>query len=360
MGKIRVVVGGLFGSESKGRTAGFLLNEKVSPELQLTIRVGGPQAGHIVTGHGPDGPEHHWKLRTVPVGSVCRKDALLAIGSGSEVEPERLKVELDELDAAGYAATSRLYIDPMATWMGPEYKMREVQSDITSRLGSTSTGVGEARVDRIMRRAKTVGDVADTEPVMNYVKTTPIRDLVTGHLQAGGTALVEAAQGCHLDLYRGPYPFATSGRTTAIDALAAAEVVPWQHPRSELQVWLAVRVNPIRVGGNSGPMDNEISWEDLGVDPEITTVTRRVRRVAQWNPGLIAQSVDWCGGAPTVRLSMSHLDYLFPEVADAKSVDDFPKEAVEWLLQAEEDCGAQIALVGVSPSTTLVFRSELI
>lgn len=359
MGKIRVVVGGLYGSESKGRTAGFLLNEKVSPEAQLTIRVGGPQAGHIVTGDGPDGPEHHWKLRSVPVGSVCRKDAQLAIASGSEIDPERLNTELDELDAAGYRASHRLLIDEMATWMSPEHKFREASSDITARLGSTSTGVGEARTDRIMRRAMLARDNTLTRHG-DAVTFGTVRDVANDHLNAGNTVLIEAAQGCHLDLFRGPYPFATSGRTTAIDALASAEVVPWQYPQSELQVWLAVRVNPIRVGGNSGPMDNEISWEDLGVDPEITTVTKRVRRVAQWNPSLVAQSVDWCGGAPTVRLSMSHLDYLFPEVADAKSVDDFPKEAIEWLLQAEQDCGAQIALVGVSPSTTLVFRDELI
>lgn len=355
MGKIRVVVGGLYGSESKGRTAGFLLNEKVSPEPQLTIRVGGPQAGHIVTGPGPDGPEHHWKLRSVPVGSVCRSDAILAIASGSEIDPERLKLELDELDEYGYNATKRVAIDPMATWMGPEHKLREVQSDITARLGSTSTGVGEARVDRIMRRASLARDSG--HPQITY---TPVRDLASAYLKKDRTVLIEAAQGCHLDLYRGPYPFGTSGRTTAIDALASAEVIPWQHPNSQLQVWLAVRVNPIRVGGNSGPLKNETSWDALGVEPEITTVTKRVRRVGQWDPELVAQSVDWCGGAPTVRLSMSHLDYLFPEVAGANSIDDFSDEVISWLFQAEQDCGAYIGLVGVSPSKTLVFRDDLL
>lgn len=357
MSKLRVVVGGMYGSESKGRTAGFLLSEEVSPLPQLTIRVGGPQAGHIVVGRDPDTGEdgYHWKLRSVPVGAVCRRDAILAIASGSEVDHERLAFERAELDRAGYDVSSRLFVDPAATWMTPEHKDREVGSDITDRLGSTSTGVGEARCDRVMRLAETVGDRYRGFPVV------PIRALSRPMLDSGDhDVLIEAAQGCHLDLYRGPYPFTTSGRTTAIDALASAEINPWAHPNAELQIWMAIRVNPIRVGGNSGPLANETTWEELGVEPEITTVTKRVRRVGAWDPELVRQSVEWCGGAPTVRLSLSHLDYLFPEVADAKDIADLPQEAIDWIDRAEQDCQAPIALVGVNPQTTLVYRPELI
>lgn len=358
MSKIRVVVGGQYGSESKGRTAGFLLGKDVSPEPQLTIRVGGPQAGHIVVGRDPETGEDgfHWKLRSVPVGSVCREDALLAIASGSEIDPERLAFELEELDRAGYNASSRLLLDHAATWMSPEHKEREVASTLTARLGSTSTGVGAARTDRIMRTAA----IVDTGVGSSAYNTASVRDVAAKHLKAGGDVLIEAAQGCHLDLYRGPYPFTTSGRTTAIDALASAEVIPWQHLHAELQIWIAVRVNPIRVGGNSGPLNGETSWEALGVEPEITTVTKRVRRVGEWDPDLVRDSVRWCGGAPTVRISLSHLDYLFPEVATATDVRQFPAEAHRWIEQLETDVQADVALVGVSPSTTLVYRPGLI
>lgn len=361
MSKIRVVCGGQYGSESKGRTAGFLLDEAISPAPQLTIRVGGPQAGHIVVGRNPDDPSdetYHWKLRAVPVGAVCRPDSLLAIASGSEVDPERLTLELRDLDRAGYRASERIVLDPMATWMMPEHKQREVDSDLTQRLGSTSTGVGAVRCDRIMRTARTVNEGQNAQG-WGYPEQT-VRDLVNRHLAADGEVLVEAAQGCHLDLFRGPYPFATSGRTTAIDALAAAEVIPWAHPSTELQVWLAVRTFPIRVGGNSGPLQDETSWEELGLPPEITTVTKRIRRVGKWDPEQVAQSVEWCGGPPVVRLSISHLDYLFPEAATAEDIDQLPWQAIEWLDRVEYDTGAQIGLVGVSPSTTLVFRPELI
>lgn len=324
----------------------------------MVIRIGGPQAGHIVTGHGPDGPEHHWKLRAVPVASVTRRDALLAIGAGSEVDPFQLHKEVALLDEFGYGVSDRLVVDPRATWMTPEHKEREVASTLVSRIGSTATGVGAAKVDRTMRVADTT---ADHEGELNgLLSSNPIRDRARAYLRTGDTVVVEAAQGCHLDLFRGTYPFTTSGRTTAIDALASAEVLPWEIPGTQLQVWIAARVNPIRVGGNSGPLKDEIDWDTVGVPEERTTVTNRVRRVGQWDPGWVRESVRWCGGAPTVRLSMSHLDYLFPEIADAKSVDDFSDEVLSWLYKAEDDCEAYIGLVGVSPSKTIVFRDGLL
>lgn len=360
MSKIRVVVGGQLGSESKGRTAGFLLGRDISPAPQLTIRTGGPQAGHIVVGRDPDNHNnngYHWKLRSVPVGAVCRSDALLAIASGSEVDPERLSFELGELDRAGYRATDRIVLDPAATWMTPEYKNCEVNSDLKDRIGSTTTGVGEARCDRIMRHAHTVGSASTTDDPWAL---TSIRDLADRHLRIGGDVLIEAAQGCHLDLYRGHYPFTTSGRTTAIDALASAEVVPWAYPDCELQIWIAVRTYPIRVGGNSGPLVNETSWDAIGVPPEITTVTKRVRRVGEWDAEQVRQSVQWCGGVPAVRLSLSHFDYLFPQVATARDADEFPPEAHDWIAKAEYEAGAPIALVGVAPDRTLIYRGDLI
>jgi adenylosuccinate synthase len=52
---------------------------------------------------------------------------------------------------------------------------------------------------------------------------------------------------------------------------------------------MAVRTYPIRVGNtenSSGPPyedQAEIEWEDIGVEPEYTTVTGRKRRVFTWS-----------------------------------------------------------------------------
>lgn len=349
-GKIRVVVGGQYGSESKGRTVGYLTSEAVSPEPQLVLRTGGPQAGHIVIGNGPDGPKHAWKLRCVPVAAVTRPDATLAIAAGSEVDTARLGAEVSELDAYGYDVSSRLHIDRAATLLTPEHQQREDALKMNAAIGSTSTGVGAARSDRIMRKAELFGgDVV-------------VRDLVEHHLSGAGegTVTVEASQGCHLDLFRGPYPYATSTRTTAIDALAMAEIVPWQFLHVELQVWVVARTYPIRVAGNSGPLANETTWEAVGREPEITTVTKRVRRVAQWDPKLVAQSVEWCGGAPVVRLSLSHLDYLFPDDVTAQTGTDLSREAQQWLSEVEQEVHAPIGVVGLAPDHTITLRPEVL
>jgi adenylosuccinate synthase len=55
---------------------------------------------------------------------------------------------------------------------------------------------------------------------------------------------------------------------------------------------MAIRTFPIRVGntldGYSGgwyPDQTEITWDELGVKPEYTTVTKRIRRVATFSWG---------------------------------------------------------------------------
>lgn len=57
------------------------------------------------------------------------------------------------------------------------------------------------------------------------------------------------------------------------------------------------RVHPIRVGGNSGPCypdQTEITWSDLGIEPELTTVTQRVRRVFTWSQQQIEEAISVC------------------------------------------------------------------
>jgi adenylosuccinate synthase len=54
---------------------------------------------------------------------------------------------------------------------------------------------------------------------------------------------------------------------------------------------------PIRVGGDSGgcyPDQEELSWEELGLEPEVTTVTNRVRRVFTYSRAQIEESCWWC------------------------------------------------------------------
>lgn len=58
------------------------------------------------------------------------------------------------------------------------------------------------------------------------------------------------------------------------------------HPTFFREAMMVVRTYPIRVAGNSGwvyPDQTEITWEMLGVEPEKTTVTNKIRRVFTWS-----------------------------------------------------------------------------
>jgi len=77
-----------------------------------------------------------------------------------------------------------------------------------------------------------------------------------------------------------------------------------------------VRTYPIRVGStenSSGPCyvdKHELSWEDLGVEPEMTTVTKRVRRVFTWSNVQFMDAVF--ANSPSV-IFCNFLNYLKPE-----------------------------------------------
>ena len=95
--------------------------------------------------------------------------------------------------------------------------------------------------------------------------------------------MVEVPQGFDLGINSGlSYPYCTSREISIAQAMSDAQI----HPRFLGKVMMTMRTYPIRVGGTSGPFysdSDEITWEELGVTPELTTVTKRVRRVATFS-----------------------------------------------------------------------------
>ena len=58
------------------------------------------------------------------------------------------------------------------------------------------------------------------------------------------------------------------------------------------RVLLVARTYPIRVAGNSGPLKNELTWEEISrrVGKQVmerTTVTNKIRRVGEWDEELL-------------------------------------------------------------------------
>lgn len=343
MSKLQIVVGGQYGSEGKGAVAGYLSH---TARPFVGVRVAGPNAGHTVYGRGPNGEESYaWRLRTVPVNAVTNPDSDIVIAAGSEIDVPVLEQELTDLDKAGYEASARLLIDGQATVLEERHHDLETIDKMHERLGSTGKGIGAARADRILRKAQiwsNTGHIAaDTGKILNDA------------LCDGATVCIEGTQGYALGLHAGRYPYCTSSDTRAIDFAAMAGVMPWADHVEEFEVYVVLRTYPIRVAGNSGPMNDETSWEELGFEPELTTVTKKVRRVAHWDPELAAEAVAGNGGSPVVRIALTMFDYEFPEIAGHTDPTELSFEMLDYIRAVEAQAGASVQLIGTGPTTMI-------
>lgn len=373
MGRLIVVAGAQYGSEGKGAVVGHLTSPEKSPGETVAVRVAGPNAGHTVFGKCTSlcekGSDHYfngewighpWRFRSLPVSVVTNPDAKLVIAAGSEIHLDVLGYELEALHDAGYdldAIESRLFIDAQATILQDRHINEEVKDGIQARLGSTAKGIGAARADRIWRYAKTYGEVNNGVDTAAY-----LRDALLNH---DATVVIEGTQGYGLGLHAGAYPKCTSSDCRAVDFLAMAGVSPWQPGVDEFEVWLAARVRPIRVAGNSGPMKGETSWAELGLPEEFTTVTKKVRRVGEWDADLVRAAVKANGGGShftahtPVRVALTMADTLFPEIAgksgdyhELRVAKGFPA-LNEWIEEKEREIGAWISFIGTGPTTGL-------
>ena len=336
MKTLDIVVGGQFGSEAKGHvTKKVLQRRQTEGPGFVNVRVAGPNAGHCVL----DGAGNKFALRTIPVGAVL-PEVHLVIAAGSEVDPPVLADEIAELTSKGHDLRGRLFVSAEATVLTPQH--REAEAGMQARMGSTGKGIGAARADRIMRTATRVGDDSDLVDLIaeagGVVFTSP-----QPFDMRGMSVVIEGTQGYGLGLHAGYYPQCTSSDCRAIDFAAMAGLNPWD--ADQFTPWVVARVYPIRVAGNSGPLKGESSWEDLGLPQEFTTVTKKVRRVGEWDADLISAAMAANGSC--ARLAVTMLDQKFEETAGLDNALDpsahvpLPAEAVRFLLD----------LPGVSPSS---------
>ena len=358
---IHAVVGGQFGSEAKGHVAAQLANRLNSNRLNKTlhlVRVGGSNAGHSAV----DSAGVVWALRQVPAAAVIDRNAALYIAQGSEVDVNVLTDEVVALDQAGYAVSSRLYIDQNATVLEQHHIDRESGSDINARTGSTSKGIGAARADRIMRVANTVGQMSDLFTHLGIIaETAPM--IAAAHAR-GEHIIVEGTQGYGLGLHTRFYPQTTSGDCRTVDLLAQIGYVPLDpsQPR-DIHTWLVLRTYPIRVAGNSGPMDaDELTWEQLTersggyIQAERTTVTKKIRRVAEWNPKLVSEAIQANGGVHSrMQPCLMFCDYLEPKLAGSTDMIDLLTHVNAWrqIKNLEVNIGKECSMYGTSPSTVI-------
>jgi adenylosuccinate synthase len=331
---VLAVVGGQYGSEGKG-----VIVSKLSGGVTCAVRTGGPNAGHSIKHEG-----RIWKMRSIPC-SWINPIAKLVIGPGAVLNAQLLVSEADELEAAGYSIRDRLIIDPRATLiLGPdeEYeRARPGRNAISASIGSTGEGVGEARVRKIRRNeldwepAGSLSEhgflVRDTLPLVN------VNALV-------GRVLLEGTQGYGLSLSLGRWPFVTSANCTAAQLMSDAGI----GMIGEFETMIVFRSFPIRVGGNSGLLPNELTWEQMaervpGVTPERTTVTNKIRRIGEFDSDLSREAV-MVNGATEQALTFA--DYIDPSCAGETEWYKLPPKVRTFMDKLEDWHGIPVAMVG--------------
>ena len=311
-GRLTVLVGGQYGSEGKGAVAAHVAND-----YGVHVRVGSPNAGHTIWWRD----EKH-VMQSIPCGWI-NPDAKIIIGRGALLNMKQFMKELVHILTYYPDFMKRLYIDPEAGILDEKFHQQEggTEGEMHRRIGSTGEGVGPARVARInrdpaqFRQFKNVAEEYGLEQCLCENTPKMLADLQ----DAGINILIEGTQGSGLSLLHSHYPYCTSIDTNAAGIISEVGIAPSR----VTDVLMVVRTYPIRVAGNSGYMKNEISWEELNrrmgveIQPEKTTVTKKVRRIAEWDDELFEQSCLL--NAPT-EIALTFADYIDPAIANSTNM----------------------------------------
>ena len=300
---VDVLVGAQYGSEGKGNICAFIANE-----YNVLVRVGGPNAGHRVV----DPP---YKYIQLPSGTGSNPDAQILIAAGSTIWLPQLMREIYDHPRL---TPENLIVDEQAMIIDDED--RRIEAAALESISSTKQGVGSASARKIMNR----GDKPGFGPPTKLARDAREIERFVGDTKAelerayanGLKVFVEGTQGTSLSIHHGSYPHVTSRETSASGCLADAGI----GPTKVRKVMLVTRTFPIRVGGDSGPMGEEIEWDDIAalsgipleklLETEKGTVSGRLRRVARFDWEQLRRSAVQNGAT---EIALTFADYLAPE-----------------------------------------------
>jgi adenylosuccinate synthase len=288
-------------------------------------------------------------LRQVPA-AAGNPDALLLLSAGCAVDVDVLDGEIRRLSLP----RDRLVIDPRAVLI--TQADREAERDIAHTIASTGSGTGAALIRR-MSRTSGDGMAGRSERLCAMARVSPVAPMLHAHLEKGGEVIVEGTQGFGLSLFHSPdYPHVTSRDTTA--AAFASEV--GLSPRQVDEVIMVVRTWPIRVGGASGDLANEVTWEDVQrvsgapeVYPEYTSVTNRLRRVGRFDFSAVKRACDY--NRPT-QLALMGLDRLDHQNHRVTSWSSLSQRAQTFVASVERETQVNVGWVGTGFRTADAFR----
>ena len=341
MKQLHVIIDGQYGSSGKGLLAGVIAKEKC---IDTICTAWGPNAGHTMI----DRTGRTWIHTMLANGIVGSHVKRILIGPGSVINPDNLQKEWiaswDILGGVGLA------IHPHAAIVTEEH--REAEDKTMTAIGSTKKGVGEAAIQRIRRDPKNSNVAKDCRHpfIKEHVVDTKTYQWL---LDKADRVMIEGCQGYSLSMYHGFYPYTTSRDVSTHQSLADC-AIPFGlvQPR----VYGCFRTYPIRVAnrfdesgnmvGTSGPCYHdqmEISWADLGREPELTTVTKLPRRIFTWSDTQYLEAIRMLGVTDPF---INFMNYI-PREEDRHS-----------FISRINRLGPRIEYLGFGPSETDVINCE--
>jgi len=422
-----VVHGAQWGDEGKGKIVDLL-----TEQANMIVRFhGGNNAGHTLVVGG-----EKTVLHLIPSG-ILHPGKRCVIGNGVVLDPEVFLAEVDKLGATGLdVSPGRLAVSYRTHVITTYHKLLDQARESALRsgkIGTTGRGIGPAYEDKAARVGIRAGDFLDEkllavklkralaeknallaglygmEPldasklleeflplarrVAPYVTDCPA--LIQKAYESGQRVLFEGAQGTHLDIDHGTYPFVTSSCCLSGNAGPGSG----SSPRYLDTVVSVVKAYTTRVG--SGPFPTELGCvigEHLqSVGAEFGATTGRKRRCGWLDMVLLRESVRLNG---TTELAITKLDVLsglteikicvaykhkggqvlYPpqeenalegvqpvyetmpgwpgDIGSCRAWGDLPAEARDYLLRLEELSGAPIGIVSVGPDRAQTLRKS--
>ncbi|HZS12844.1 MAG TPA: adenylosuccinate synthase, partial [Nitrospirales bacterium] len=281
-----VVIGTQWGDEGKGKIVDILARD-----ADVVVRYqGGSNAGHtVVNSRGS------FVFHLMPSG-ILYPSKLCVIGNGVVVDPESLIEEMDRLQAKDVRIGKNFVISQRAHLIMPYHKAIDKaseQSKGSRRIGTTGRGIGPAYADKMARIGIRMGDLLNPPLFRRKLEENLVEinwflerlykveafevekvfqqymgyaERLRGHI-ADTVALLdraiskkrrvlfEGAQGTHLDVDHGTYPYVTSSSAAAGGACTGTGI----GPTAITAVMGVAKAYTTRVG--SGPFPTELTDE---------------------------------------------------------------------------------------------------
>ena len=423
-----VVVGTQWGDEGKGKVVDLL-----TAGVEFVVRFqGGNNAGHTLEVDG-----RQFIFHIIPSGILYENKKCL-IGNGLVVDPEVLLEEMEGLKKAGITVgPKRLSLSEKAHMIMPYHRaldMAREEAKGENRIGTTGRGIGPCYEDKVTRTGVRAIDLTEPDVLeekirtnlkeKNFIlekflgaaslKTRPILDhyLVMGQklapfitdvsveldqaVKGGKSILFEGAQGTHLDIDHGTYPFVTSSNPVAGAACSGAGIGP-KHIHHVLGI---VKAYTTRVG--AGPFVTELTDETGDFiqekGKEFGATTGRRRRCGWLDLVVVSDSVrlngldsmaitklDVLTGLETLKICVGYeidgrvfhqrpaslgktalcqpvykeMPGWEEDITGARKKKDLPKPALDYLSAIEEITGIPVSIISVGPgrNDTIVVKN---